>query len=67
MSTVFIRILLRYIAAFLIAKGALSPDMGDILASDPDLAVGAQVAAGAMVGAVAEFWYFLANRFGWAK
>jgi hypothetical protein len=66
MSSVAIRIALRYIAAFLVAKGVLSPDITEF-SSDPDLIAGVQVALGAVLGLAAEGWYYLAHRFGWAK
>ena len=66
MSAVIIRILLRYLSGLLIAKGLLAQDMGDMF-NDPDLIASLQVAAGAIVGAATEGWYYLAHRFGWAK
>lgn len=67
MTTVFIRIALRYLAALLIARGVLSPDMGDIITSDPEIAMALQLGGGALVGIVAEGWYYLARRFGWSR
>jgi hypothetical protein len=63
MTSVIIRIGLRYGAAFLVARGLLSPDDGATLATDPDV----QLVAGMAAGAVAEGWYFLARKFGWSK
>lgn len=67
MNAVFARIALRYVAAFLIAKGLLAPDLGDQISADPDIIMALELAAGAAVGAAAEGWYYLAHRFGWAK
>jgi len=67
MSLVILRILLRYIAAALVTRGLIAPDMGDMISNDPDIAMAIQVAAGGIVAAAAEGWYFLAHRFGWAR
>jgi len=57
------RIILRYMAMALIAHGWLSDDVGNSIASDPDL----QVALGGLIAAGVEGYYALAHRFGWAK
>lgn len=62
---VLIRILLRYLAMFLVAKGFFSPELGDLFASDPDILSIAQVVVGLVAGLVAEGWYVIAKRFGW--
>jgi hypothetical protein len=67
MTSVIIRIALRYLAAALVAKGAFSPEIGDLLSNDPDMSIMVEIAAGAVVGRAAEAWYYLANRFGWAR
>jgi hypothetical protein len=67
MSAVFIRILLRYGAGILVAKGLLAPEWGLDLSTDPDVEMAVQVAVGAVAGAASEVWYFLARKFGWAK
>lgn len=67
MAAVYIRILLRYLAPLLIAKGILSPELGSLLTNDPDVAQMIQVGAGLACGIVAEGWYVLARKFGWAK
>ncbi len=67
MTLVFIRILLRYLAAILVTRGLIAPDLGEMIARDPDVAMALQVAAGALLAAVAEGWYYLAHRCGWAK
>ncbi len=63
MTSVLIRIGLRYGAAFLVARGFLSADDGATLATDPDV----QMVIGTALGALAEGWYFLARKFGWSK
>jgi hypothetical protein len=67
MSAVIIRIVLRYGAGLLVAKGLLSPETGLDLAGDPDVQMLLQVGAGLVAGAVSECWYVLARRLGWAK
>lgn len=62
---VLIRIILRYFAMLLVAKGILHPELGDLFASDPEILAMVQVVAGVLAGVVAECWYFLAKRFGW--
>lgn len=64
MTSVIIRILLRYIAALLVARGFLSPESSDF-ASDPDVVEVVQIALGAGIGIIVEAWYYLARRFGW--
>lgn len=66
MTGVIIRILLRYIAAALIAHGYLSADSADF-ASDPDIVEFVEIALGGAVGAATEAWYYLARRFGWDR
>ncbi|WP_313618386.1 hypothetical protein [Agrobacterium sp.] len=67
MTFVFTRIFLRYLAAILVTKGLIAPDMGHILSSDPDLATALHLLAGTLAALAAEGWYYLAHRFGWAK
>lgn len=67
MTSVLIRIALRYFAAALVAKGVFSPEIGGVISSDPDLSMMAEIAAGAFIGLSAEVWYYLASRFGWAR
>lgn len=62
---VAIRIGLRYLAGFLVAKGFLMPDLGDALQKDPEILAAVQVAAGLAVGAISEGWYWLAKKLGW--
>lgn len=62
---VLIRILLRYIAAALVAKGMLSPGLGDMLALDPDVSAVIEILAGGMAALVAELSYVVAKRLGW--
>lgn len=59
------RIVLRWIAGILVAKGFFAPEDGLWLQSDPDVAMAGQMALGAAVGALAETWYYVARRMGW--
>lgn len=59
-----VRILLRWLGGFLIAKGiASSPDAF----TDPDLVSVACYALAAVCGLVSEGWYALARRRGWSR
>lgn len=62
---VFVRIALRYLAASLVARGLLTPDDGNMLAADPELASAIETGLGMAIGAGTEFWYVLARKFGW--
>lgn len=64
MAGVIIRILLRYLAAALVAKGLMSQDVSDLFGSDPDIAGLVEIAIGGASVFVAEGWYFLAKKFG---
>ena len=61
MSGPFARILLRYIAGFLLLKGIIPQDLADQIANDPDLVM--LIGAGIMLGV--EGFYFVAKRMGW--
>lgn len=55
----FIRIGLRYLSGFLIAKGLADAHIAGEFTS-PEL-------VGALVGIVNETWYYLARKYGWSK
>ncbi|MBS7546264.1 hypothetical protein [Ancylobacter oerskovii] len=61
MNGPFLRILLRYIAGYLVFKGFMPQEFADMIANDPDVAA----AAGVVLAAVVEGAYWLARRFGW--
>lgn len=65
MTAVLARILLRYIAAALIAKGIFEPQLGNQLATDPEVARYVEMGIGLAVMGATEGWYWLAKRFGW--
>jgi hypothetical protein len=57
------RILLRYGAMALIMHGFMSADVGNSIASDPDL----QMLLGSALVAIAVGFYFLAHKLNWRK
>lgn len=57
------RILLRYGAMALIMHGFMSQDVGNSIASDPDI----QMLVGGGLAAVAEGFYIIAQKLGWKK
>lgn len=67
MTSVVVRIVLRYVAAALVAKGVFTAADAGHLTSDPDVINLLEVGAGLAVGAATEWWYWLARKFGWAK
>lgn len=67
MSTVIIRIGLRYLAMLLISKGIFSPELGNTIVADPDVLAAVQVGVGTAIAAATEAWYWAARKFGWAK
>lgn len=62
MTGPFARIILRYLAGFLLIKGLIPQDVADQLANDPDLVI--LVGAGIALGV--EGFYVIAKRLGWA-
>lgn len=61
---VFIRILLRVIAGFLIGRG-LPVDWANEIVNDPSVLATAEVTIGAIIWGVTELFYAAARRFGW--
>lgn len=66
MNAVLARIILRYVAAALVAKGVFSTDVGATLAGDMDIQGVAEIVVGLVASGAAESWYALAKRFGWS-
>jgi hypothetical protein len=66
MTAVVIRIVLRWLAGFLVAKGYFAPEDGLWLQTDPDVAMLGQIALGFGVGLLSEAWYFIAKKLRWA-
>lgn len=61
-----VRILLRYVAGALVAKGVFSPELGDFITADPEIEMAVQIGLGILIGAITEYAYALAKRWGWA-
>ena len=59
-----IRIVLRYLAGALVAKGIFDPDTGAALANDPEVAAYVEMVAGVVIGTATEWWYARAARKG---
>jgi hypothetical protein len=58
-----IRILLRYVAGYLVFRQMLPPELADLIANDPQLAA---MIGGGIVFCV-EGFYVLARKFGWKR
>ena len=65
MSGVLARILLRYLAAALVARGFLADDLGTMLSGDADVMSAVTAGLGIAMAAAVEGWYVLARKFGW--
>ena len=61
-----VRILLRYLAGFLIKKGILGANDQGML-NDPELVQSICCALAALCAAISEGWWLLARKYGWAK
>lgn len=62
MIAVIARIIMRYLAGALVAWGLITAEAGQALGSDADLTL----LLGVALGAVAEWGYALAKKYGWA-
>lgn len=60
-SAVTARILLRYLAGYLLIKGLLPEDVARMIENDPEIAA----AVGALIAAGVESLYAVAKRLGW--
>lgn len=60
-SSVTARILLRYLAGYLILKGVLPEDIARMIENDPEIAA----VIGALIAAGVESLYAVAKRLGW--
>ncbi|GGF56832.1 hypothetical protein GCM10007301_15660 [Azorhizobium oxalatiphilum] len=65
MSGAILRVLLRYLAGILVARGLVSAADADTLTTDPDVMIIVETGAGILIGGATEAWYYLAKRFGW--
>lgn len=67
MTSVIVRIGLRYIAAAFVAKGVFPASDAGAFVADPEVINIAEIAIGVVIGAATEGWYWLARRLGWAR
>lgn len=63
--TPFIRIGLRYLAMYLLAKGVFEPADAKAFGNDAEIIAGLEIIIGILIGAGTEAWFALAKRFGW--
>ena len=61
MNAAIARIILRYLAGILIARGLISEDF----AQDPDVFMALEALVGFAIMAGTEVWYMLAKKLGW--
>ncbi len=59
-----VRIFLRYLAGFLVAKGLVDAGTGDAIATDETLIASAELAIGSVLALVNEAWFARAIRKG---
>lgn len=59
------RIIVRYVAGALVAKGLIDASTGKGIAADADLVWLVDAGLGFGIGAAMEGWYWLAKRYGW--
>lgn len=57
LTSQIVRILVRYLAGFLVAKGLVDAGTGDALAADETLLSGLEMAIGGVLALVNETWF----------
>jgi hypothetical protein len=62
-----VRILLRYATGPLLALGLIFPEEQQAIIADPEIVRYVSTGLGLLAPVLAEGWYMLARRFGWAK
>lgn len=62
-----VRIALRYLTLPLLAIGLILPEEQQAIIADPEIVGWVSTGLGVFAPSVAEGWYWLARRFGWAK
>lgn len=65
MIGLIIRIVMRYFAGVLVARGLLGADDATSFSTDPDIQMVLETGAGLAIGAAVEGWHWLARKFGW--
>ena len=63
MTGPFARILLRYLAGVLVARGLI--DDGSVLSGDPDVLSVVETILGLLAAGASEAWFYLAKKYGW--
>lgn len=66
MSGPLARILLRYLAGALVARGLIDPDAAYYINTDPSVIELATIIVGTALGFLSERFYTLAKKYGWA-
>jgi hypothetical protein len=66
MTPVLIRILLRYGAGILVARGLLGAEDAASISTDPDIQMAIEVGIGGAMALASEGWLWLAHRFNWS-
>lgn len=66
MPAVIARILLHCLATFLVTKGILAPELGNMMRTDPDVFMLVQFCLAAVSTGAAWIWYWAAKKFGWS-
>lgn len=62
----FIRIALRYLGGYLVARGFLAQSEAGLF-NDPELVASLSYGGAALCALIGEGWYALAKKWGWAK
>lgn len=65
MTAVIVRIVLRYAAGVLVARGLLGADDASAFSADPDIQMAVETGLGLAIAAATEWWHALARKFGW--
>ncbi|TGT46870.1 hypothetical protein EN812_05905 [Mesorhizobium sp. M4B.F.Ca.ET.169.01.1.1] len=65
MTSVIVRIALRYGAGVLVARGLLGSDDASAFSADPDIQMALETGLGLAIGGATEAWHWMARRFGW--
>ena len=65
MTSVIIRILLRYVAGILVTRGLIGSDDASAFSTDPDIQMVLETGLGLAIASATEAWHWLARRFNW--
>lgn len=67
MTSLIVRIALRYAAGALVMRGLLGSDDASSFTSDPDIQMALEAGLGAVIAAGTEAWHWAARKFGWER